>query len=920
MSVLHCRDALAFVAPALSRVDGDGFLREPGAGSAALRYAQHAVVPALAQHARGTARAFGGVWDETAARDAKSWCDELLKMVRSQGDVPRQTVGASLLASAIRTFVASSSGIPSSSSSSSSAPAATVFDMVYARCADGVVWLLKHCRVLTLTSTAGAASLERASFECVEALFAALAASSTGGVSTDLYRNVTPLLGEVVPQLTSRLGLGIAGMSGPESAVALLRTLATSLLLFETAMRPYLGPLRGALLRADLFEHTTVGLQRLAARCWSLVCLSRSKVAVRGKGGSGSSDSRVSYGGSGINGLSTVPAQYWEAECMRVVASTQELVAQMCPSAAQGLKLAPITANGAITGRSTSPVADAGSSDDQVLLPRLQLTDTWPVNEVLVASRLETLATVLSSMLSLGPAGTGLGSRSGSARTGEPMVSIPILSIIDVLDRLIICALNCQVTGSHGSSSPSSGGGLSAPALRSLVPRLYAAFACMFVSLVDAVGTPLLRYASRIGRTILQALKFVSHTAREEAGSLGHGCPCPEAMSSMLECASRLAWRHGAALKQSFVEPVVLLCVREIRVRMVSQPSDSLMLGRITADGGGGGGGNGKRRGKGKGKKRGRNGAAVASLASGAPAAAAGGGPVPSLSTSLLPVSAAAAESHRHTCRACLACINALVLSSGATAIGSLARNDVHRMLYALVGDGHRVDPRAENLMRAPGEHADHSGVVLRLSMFALLETCVVVQSASATSSMLGVAMNAFHSAILDADHRIVQAARRGIAACRPLVYPHIAPMRTFEPRVTPLAKRYKTSWPVVASGQAQENCHKKETRTQAAQASNEMEEMVKKDGNEDGGQTPREIPEDVEPKKDEDEHRDEDDIEGVEEQEQEKEQEQEEIVQGAGKVTRADGQRHSSAQQLTAASTKVDEDDSEDEFPDIVA
>ena len=81
--------------------------------------------------------------------------------------------------------------------------------------------------------------------------------------------------------------------------------------------------------------------------------------------------------------------------------------------------------------------------------------------------------------------------------------------------------------------------------------------------------------------------------------------------------------------------------------------------------------------------------------------------------------------------------------------------------LFALVGDGHRLDPRAENLMRAPGEHADHSGVALQLSMYALLETCVVVQSASATASMLGVAMNAFHSAILDADHRIVQAARR---------------------------------------------------------------------------------------------------------------------------------------------------------------
>ena len=614
-------------------------------------------MPALARHAHATSRAFDGTWDGTAAKEAKAWCDELLKMVRAQGDVPRQTVGAALLTTAIRAFAASSNSAPARPTSGppvSRLGGGGVLDLVYARCADGVVWLLKHCRALTLTKgAAGTVGLEKAAFECVEALLAALATSSTGGVPTELYRNVTPLLSDVVPQLTSRLGLGIAGVAGTESAVALLRALATALLLFDTGMRPYLGPLRGALLRAQLFEHTTVGLQRLAARCWSLVCLSRSRVAVRGsKGGGG----HGSYGSAGINGLSTVPAQYWEAECMRVVTSMQELVGQMCPASAQGLKLATNNTTKAGASSSASSSSPDAGGNDQALLSALRLTDTWPVNEVLVAARLETLATALSSMLSIGPAGAGLNGRSGGAQAGEAMVSIPVLSIVDVLDRLIICALNSQVTAGHASSSTSSsssGGGLSAQALRALVPRLYAAFASVFAALVDAVGTPLLRYANRIGRTIVQALKFVSHTALEDASSLGHGCPCPGAMASMLECASRLAWRHGAALKQSFVEPVVLLCVREIKVRMVSQPNDSLMLGRISADGGGG---KGKRRGKGKGKKRGRNGGSAASSSSGVAtvAAATGGAGVTRLSKPLLPVSAAAAEAHRHSCRACL--------------------------------------------------------------------------------------------------------------------------------------------------------------------------------------------------------------------------------------------------------------------------
>ena len=234
--------------------------------------AKHAVVPALTRHGLATMRAFSGAWDMTSEKDAKAWCDKLLKMVRTVGDVPQQTVGAGLMAAAIRAF--SSSGFPNPNDSS-------VFDSVYARCAEGAVWLLKHCRAVTLKGVSGTADLEQAVFECIEALFTALSVSSAGTASAEMYRNVGSLLGDVIPDLTSRVGLGLDGMAGSSSAVALLRALTTALLLFETGMRPYLGPLRGALLRAQMFEHTTSCLQRLAARCWSLVCLFRSKSGAR---------------------------------------------------------------------------------------------------------------------------------------------------------------------------------------------------------------------------------------------------------------------------------------------------------------------------------------------------------------------------------------------------------------------------------------------------------------------------------------------------------------------------------------------------------------------------------------------------------------------------------------------------------------
>ena len=68
---------------------------------------------------------------------------------------------------------------------------------------------------------------------------------------------------------------------------------------------------------------------------------------------------------------------------------------------------------------------------------------------------------------------------------------VPVVAIVDVLERLILCALNCQVIDDNNnnedeySSMSNSIGGLKSNALRSFVPRLYAAFGRIFPALVD---------------------------------------------------------------------------------------------------------------------------------------------------------------------------------------------------------------------------------------------------------------------------------------------------------------------------------------------------------------------------------------------------------------------------------------------------
>ena len=37
----------------------------------------------------------------------------------------------------------------------------------------------------------------------------------------------------------------------------------------------------------------------------------------------------------------------------------------------------------------------------------------------------------------------------------------------------------------------------------------------------------------------------------------------------MLQCCNRYSIRQGGALRQNFVEPIIMLCIREIHVRML---------------------------------------------------------------------------------------------------------------------------------------------------------------------------------------------------------------------------------------------------------------------------------------------------------------------------------------------------------------
>ena len=56
--------------------------------------------------------------------------------------------------------------------------------------------------------------------------------------------------------------------------------------------------------------------------------------------------------------------------------------------------------------------------------------------------------------------------------------------------------------------------------------------------------------------------------------------------------------------------------------------------------------------------------------------------------------------------------------------------------------------------------------------------------------------MQVYHDGLQDGDWRIVKTCRRSILMLRPILHPQVAPMRTFEPKIAPIAKKYKTTWP----------------------------------------------------------------------------------------------------------------------------
>jgi len=79
----------------------------------------------------------------------------------------------------------------------------------------------------------------------------------------------------------------------------------------------------------------------------------------------------------------------------------------------------------------------------------------------------------------------------------------------------------------------------------------------------------------------------------------------------------------------------------------------------------------------------------------------------------------------------------------------------------------------------------------------------VLLPSASGSvsgGSLLGHAMQVYHDGLNDGDFRIVQTCRRSILMLRPILHPQVAPLRTFEPKIAPMAKRYKTAWPTTTA------------------------------------------------------------------------------------------------------------------------
>lgn len=707
----------------------------------------------LANHSTWTIQSFGGAWDDTSETASKTWCDECLNMIKSSGNVATQRSGAILLASAMAQLDASPNGH---------------MKTVLARCSDGVVWLLKHCCATSLKNSTGSSELEVASFECCFTLLNIL--HKIGDVT-----KTNAFLNEIVPQLASMLSLGDASSTSLES---LLRTTTTALVLFENQMRPYLGQIYGALIRSKCFVGMPSRVIAYSARCWSLVVSARSRTQ-KPKDDNSSNSKRNTVG---TNALLDVPAHFWQEECMKVVNSIHDLLLHICPAAAK--KVDP-------QEQRLFNLSYSSSSTDETIISngggavRIQMT------EVELNAHLEMLSYLMSSLLSTGPAGP----------PGIAMyAAVPVVAIIDSLERLIISCYYSQVD----DASIDETGGLTGKALLSFVPRLYKAFGRIFPALVDAVS--LLRYSTRLSTTLIRGLRFVSHGQNNVS--------CPAALISMLNCCKRYAIRMGAAMKQSFVEPVVTLCVHEVYLRMVSQPTNQTSIGAIVNIGSRNGGGR-------KGKKRGRNGNSSDSSSSSGSLSSS----TETLSTEkILPISHESNASHRSCCYALVTTIECM-LQSSVHHVGTVVRRDVQSLLYGLTNTN---DPRPSMLMCGSSDVQDHSGVELRLAVYGLLTTCSLLPSASGNvggGSLLGHAMSIFHHGLIDADWRIVQACRRSIVSLRALIYPQVAPMKMFESRVAPLAKRYKTAWPTekklakkqkLDSEEVEENVQKRNIKSMA--------------------------------------------------------------------------------------------------------
>ena len=366
----------------------DGFLDDPASTTTLSR---------TALHASRTLRAFDGAWDDTSEQDAKEWCDECLRLIRASGEVFVQHSGAIMLASVVSQLAASPDGI---------------VDSIYARCADGIVWLVKHCRATSLRGSVGLAGLEAAAFKCVDVLFRAIASPTS---SSELRKSSTPLLSEIMPQLTSMLSLGTAGVTDATSLQCLLRTTSTALILFENQMRPYLGPLRGALVRARMFVGAPSHILSLSSRCWSLVVSARSRT--QKPTDDSSNKTNVHSSAVGTSPLLEVPAHFWQEECLRIVYTMHDLLLLICPAA----------------GKTVGPEderlfriesSEKNDGDRRHFQPGMASTKDGATDEVSLSERLEMLSYLLSAMLSSGPTGP----------PGVAMLAIvPVVEIVDLL-------------------------------------------------------------------------------------------------------------------------------------------------------------------------------------------------------------------------------------------------------------------------------------------------------------------------------------------------------------------------------------------------------------------------------------------------------------------------------------------------------